>query len=193
MSEAALFEVQVLGHEVPHDAGLPKLVAEAQRFSARGFTPSYGPGDHGNMSCRTPRGLLITARETSKAQLRPEDFVEVVGCDERGLKPLVRCYGTRLPSTDTWLHWRVYATRPDASAILHGHDLVALRQARPLRLPMTSISAAQPSAALVEEVTQLMAEHAYVLLRDHGFVALGPSIEEAAALVDRHAHMARGL
>lgn len=193
MSDSALFEVEMVGSELPRDACVPALVAQAQRFAARGFTPSYGPGDHGNMSCRTKQGMIITARESSKAQLRPEDFVSVIGCEARRPKPVMRCQGRRLPSTDAWLHWRIYAARPEVEAILHGHDTVALRLARALALPVTSISAAQPSVGLVEEATLLAMEHEYVLLRDHGFLAVGSSLEETAALVDRWAQQARGM
>lgn len=193
MSDGVLFEVEMVGGELPHDACIPALVAQAQRFAARGFTPSYGPGDHGNLSCRATQGMIITARESSKAQLRPEDFVSVIGCEERGPKPVMRAQGRRLPSTDAWLHWRIYAARPDAEVILHGHDTVALRLARALALPVTSISAAQPSVGLVEEATSLAMEHDYVLLREHGFLAVGSSLDEAVALVDRWAQQARGM
>lgn len=193
MAVQALFDVDVAGDAVPADPRVAQLIAQAARFASLGFTPSYGPGDHGNLSCRAKPGLIMTARETVKARLRPEDVVEVVGVDETRSPAVARCYGRRLPSTDALLHWRLYRARPEIGAILHGHDAVALARAGALKLPITTQSASTQTLRLIKEVVELAKTNDYLLLRDHGFLALGKSIEEAGQLVEAWAQRARAL
>ena len=199
-----LFEAVIVHREAPQHPHLVLLIWWAKRLSELGLTPSYGPGDHGNLSCRTKDGLLITARATPKANLHAEHFVEIVDVDQTasslpattstgqaGLR--VRCRGLRLPSTDTRLHFEVYQKRPDCQAIIHGHDASTMAKAHELKLPVTDRSAATPSVDLITEVCQLVRNHDYVLLRDHGFLALGRSIDEAGELVRRLCARARSL
>ena len=193
MAQGDLFEAVITHHDIPRDPRVPLLIWWAARLSELGLTPSYGPGDHGNLSCRTPDGLLVTARATTKSRLRPEDVVEIVGVDRTPSGVLVRCRGARLPSTDTLLHLTVYQRRPDIHAILHGHDAHALAKAHELKLPMTSRSAARASHALIEEICELVTRDEYVLLRDHGFLALGRSLDDAGELVRRWCRHARSV
>ena len=204
MAQGELFEAIITHREIPEDPRLPLLIWWASRLAELGLTPSYGPGDHGNLSCRTATGLLITARMTTKAQLQTEHFVEVLGVDRtesrlpvqsptRQAGVRVRCRGLHLPSTDTLLHLEVYHRRPEIRTIIHGHDECALIKARELNLPITRCSAATQSLELLEEVCQLVKGYDYVLLRDHGFLALGHSIDEAGELVRRLCARAREL
>lgn len=191
MSGSELFGTVIMDRRAPEDPQIPELISQAAAFSAMGFTPSYGPGDHGNLSCRTPQGLLVTARATAKSRLRAEDFVQVLGLDEQTSPPTARCCGLRLPSTDTLLHWRLYQLRTDARAILHGHDPLTLKYADVLRLPVTPHSAAAPSMALIDDACRLARRHDYFILRDHGFLVLGRSAAEAGALVRHWSQQAR--
>ena len=193
MPAAELFETVLIDRTVPRDPCIAQLIWWAARLSELGFTPSYGPGDHGNLSCRTPTGLLVTARHTAKAALRPEQFVDVVDVTQFDGRITVHARGVALPSTDVWLHWRVYDLRPDIHAILHGHDSAALAQAAALHLPVTTTSGKTPSMAIVDDVCKLVAAHNYLLMRDHGFVALGQSIDEAGELVRKVNGLARSL
>ncbi len=189
-----LFEAVLIHREVPEDPRIPLLIWWAARFAELGFMPSYGPGDHGNLSCRTPSGLLITARATSKARLHADHIVEALGVEQDdSIQLRIRCRGLFLPSTDTLLHWQIYQAHPGIQAILHGHDENALAKARELNLPMTTRSAMKPSRDLLEEVCRLAQSHAYVLLRDHGFLALGRSIDEAGELARLVCRNARSL
>lgn len=193
MNASAIFDAVLVERRAPDDPRIAVLSWWGKRFAELGFTPSYGPGDHGNLSCRTATGVLITARETAKATLQPEHFVEVLGSDEGQSIPCVRCRGLRLPSTDTWMHLRLYRRRPDIQAILHGHDPATLAKAEALRLPVTTVSAAAPSLALIENVCALADHTDYLLLQEHGFLALGRSIDEAGDLVRMLCAKARSL
>ena len=192
MAVAGLFESELISPGIPDDVRVPHLMTIAASFAARGWTPSYGLGDHGNMSCRTVEGLVITARATKKGQLRPEQFVEVIELEEPPSRLLLRCRGRFLPSTDALLHLRLYRCRPEITAILHGHDPATLARQASLQLPLTQHSALRPSLELIEEVCELATQHDYILLRDHGFIALGRSLEDGLRLVEAWAIRATG-
>jgi L-fuculose-phosphate aldolase len=182
-----LFDAVLAERVIPQDPRIPELIAWAARFASLGWTPSYGPGDHGNLSCRTPQGLLISARATVKARLHPEQFTEVLGVIRDGPRVEVRCRGIHLPSTDTRLHLELYARRPDIQAILHGHDARTLAKAAELGLPVTAHSASMPSLELIDDACKLVERSDYIILRDHGFLTLGPSIQAAGEQALRHA------
>jgi len=193
MNPGVLFDAVISDRAVPVDPSIPLLVWWAHRLAELGLTPCYGPGDHGNLSCRGERTVLISARETAKATLQPSDVVEILGVEEADDVWTIRCRGLRLPSTDTRLHLHVYAVRPDVRAIIHGHDPQTLAHVKALRLPMTASSAAVPSRELIQNVCDLIQQDDYLLLRDHGFLAVGRTLDEAGERVRLLCSRARAL
>jgi ribulose-5-phosphate 4-epimerase/fuculose-1-phosphate aldolase len=191
MADGTLFDVTVRRRHAPQHPAAEGLIAAARSFHSAGLTPSYGRGDHGNFSCRTADGFLISGRETSKAALRPGQLVHVVGCEPRGKGVSLICEGLVPPSTDTLMHAMIYRRRPDVAAILHGHDDEVLRQAEAFGLPVTRCSARANSRQVVEEVQALCASHDYVVLRDHGFVAVGSGLDGAVEVAWRWFRAAR--
>jgi L-fuculose-phosphate aldolase len=196
MSVVELYAPVCIDAAPPEDPRIATLIWWAARFAELGFTPSYGPGDHGNLSCRTPEGLIASARQTQKARLTPSDFTAVFrpARGDAGVQPPpLRYHGVRPPSTDALMHLRIYEARPDVHAILHGHDPATLAAADRLRLPVTATSGLTNSEPLVEEVVRAARAADYLLMRDHGFVALGRTIDEAGELVRTLSARARGL
>ena len=193
MAVTELYEPVIVERVVPKDARIAQLIWWAARFAELGFTPSYGRGDHGNLSCRTPTGLVMTARETEKATLRPDQFVEVIRVEWTARPVKLHCRGTRLPSTDALMHLEVYRLRPDMQTAFHGHDQQALAKAAALRIPVTAHSAATQTLDVVVDVKRLVGSTDYLLLRDHGFLALGTSPDDAGELVRTIALHARSL
>ncbi len=183
MGTAELFRVRQRSGDPPDAPAIPALIALAHDLANLGLMPSYGIGDHGNLSCRAPEGFIITARATRKARLTPQEFARIVDCARGEEGMILVCDGLRLPSTDALLHWRLYQARPDIGAIVHAHDTEVLAAAPALGLPVTDVSARFNSHELVEDVVRLAAGTNYLLMRDHGCVALGSSLEAAAELV----------
>ena len=193
MSLPQLFTPVLAELRAPQDPRISLLIWWAARFAELGFTPSYGQGDHGNLSCRTPMGLLITASQTEKSSLRADQLVEVMGMDSSTPKPTIRCRGLLPPSTDALMHLLIYQRRPDVQAILHGHDNAALGKAQELNLPVTEHSAKTASMELVQDVCGLAGQYDYLLMRDHGFLALGKSVDDAGELARQICARARSL
>lgn len=161
----------------------------------------YFIGTYGNVSVRVPGGLLITPTRVDYAALQPEDMVTIAG-DGR---PLINRH---LPSSETEVHKRIYARRPDVSAVVHTHSLYATAQScRHVNIPViveeqsqviggpircTRYVPAGQHAALGAEVAELLAESQAVLLANHGVVCCGPDMEAAllaAQVVERVCQM----
>ncbi len=146
-----------------------------------GCAPSYGAGSHGNLSLRTRRGCLITATRTFLGALKQADFVEIVRCDPAAAPPTIWYLGRSQPSTDSLIHWQMYRWRPQIQCVLHAHDAGVLARAAALGLPQTS-SAAQAGSPELIPLIKPLARRPYFLVKDHGFVAVGRTIEEAGEL-----------
>jgi L-fuculose-phosphate aldolase len=163
-----------------------ELVATAKRMSALGLTP----GMSGNVSVRSPRGLLVTPSGMAYADLVADDCVEL---DHAGApRP-----GARAPSTEWRLHRDILAARADVDAVVHTHSLFCTTIST-LRRPIPAIHymvvlagsddipcaeyATFGSAELaLNAVTALRGGDA-CLLANHGMVALGRSLAAALRL-----------
>ena len=163
-----------------------ELVGTAKRMSDLGLTP----GMSGNVSVRTPRGLLVTPSGMPYADLRPDDVVEV------GLDGQVRP-GQRTPSTEWQLHRDILGSRRDVQAIVHTHSLFCTTVST-LRRPIPALHymvvlaggddipcaeyATFGSAELASNAVAALRGGLACLLANHGMVALGTSLPGALRL-----------
>lgn len=94
------------------------LIAHAQRMAPA----QLNRGSAGNLSVRAMHagrsGYLITPTGMTYADLTPDDLV-FIGLDGNA-------HGQRKPSSEWRFHHDVYATRPEAGAILHAHSPFAV-------------------------------------------------------------------
>lgn len=76
--------------------------------------------DYGNLSYRVPRGIIISASQTSsRNRVEYEDIALVTGYDPDSYT--VNWYGINPPSSETSLHWSVYEATANSRAVVHGH------------------------------------------------------------------------
>ncbi len=172
-----------------------EIVAAARALDALGFMPSKS----GNLSCRTPRGFLITPAGLPYAETAPEDLVELAP-DGTVLA------GVRRPSSEWRLHAAIYAARPEAGAVVHTHSplatalscarqgippfhyMIALAGGRDIRC---SAYATFGTAALAEAAVQALDGRKAALLANHGVIALGASLAGAKTLAVEVENLAR--
>ena len=169
-----------------------RLVRVARRLDARGI---LGATD-GNLSIRTSGGeVLVTPSACCKGWLVEDEIV------------VVREDGTAVggaPSTELAMHLAIYARRPDVTAIAHAHPPEATARAvagLPLDEPFLSeavisigrvpvVQWSMPGEPqLAELVAEAAASHDAMLLRFHGAVTLGRSIEEAGSRMETLEHV----
>ena len=101
---------------------------------------------------------------------------------------------TLLPSSDAFLHARIYAVRTDVGAVFHGHDDLVLEHADALARDLGIVST--PEALLFGtredaiETARALGQADYIIRKGHGFVSVGRTLDlagERALLVHRWA------
>jgi L-fuculose-phosphate aldolase len=159
------------------------------------------PGE-GNLSARIDRErFLVTPTMTDKAQLEPEELVEV------------EINSHRVPegaSTEVGLHRAIYARFPSVHAVVHAHPTKVLALASegsapdPSLLPdggtildrVSWIDDFPPgSRSLAQEVTEGIAKAPALVIAAHGAVTIGATVDQAVLRMirlERLALMTRG-
>jgi L-fuculose-phosphate aldolase len=160
-----------------------EIIKTVQQFNPSGLSV----GKSGNLSARTPRGLLITPTGVAYDDLTPKAIVEI---DMQGK----RLDGKLLPSSEWRLHCDIYRERPEVNAVVHVHSPYATAVA----CTRQDLPAVHYHVALVGGDTVRCADYATFgteqlsrqslkalqdrkacLLANHGQVALGGSIRAA--------------
>ena len=171
----------------PVDPAIKELEDWCRRFHEQGLTPSFEGSSLGNLSFRPEKGkssFIITASQLEmKDNLTADAFVRIHTCDsDRGI---VRASGTRKPSSESMLHFEIYKARSDINAIFHGHCAPILERAEEMNLAVTRREEPFGSAALVRRVLEILEDHTFIVMKNHGFLALGVDMESAGRLALR--------
>ena len=163
-----------------------ELCATARRMSELGLTP----GMSGNVSARSPVGMLVTPSGMPYASLQPADVVEMKL--DGTCRP-----GQRAPSTEWRLHRDLYGARADVMAIVHTHSMYCTAIAM-LRRPIPAVHysivlantdeipcaeyATFGSPELAGAAVRALGSGDACLLANHGMIALGKSLPAALRL-----------
>ncbi|HET8835086.1 MAG TPA: class II aldolase/adducin family protein [Gemmatimonadales bacterium] len=157
-------------------------------------------GQDGNLTVRyQPDRLLVTPSGLPKADLVPEDLVEV-DLDGRHLA------GSRQASTELDLHLRVYRAREECGAVVHAHPPTATGFAVAGEgipgnvLPEVAVLmgdvpvvpyATSGTPALGDALEPFLEGCDAVLLANHGAVTWGPTLASARIRMESLEHAAR--
>lgn len=160
------FKVIHLPAEEADDPRIEELIRIGKELAARGFCPK----NCGNMSFRVPDGFVITPVRASLGDLKPKDFVLVKDVDIGKKKVFVA--GKAEPSSEAMMHFLIYGARPEISVIFHGHALdlpnaVTTKKSYPYGTLESARSA-----------VEVLKDRDLVILKDHGFVAVGKTAAE---------------
>lgn len=174
------------------DVALDDLAAASRILVDQGVFDAAG-----HVSMRHPRnaGRFLMSRSLAPALVTAGDIMEFTlesePCDARGRTPFIERY----------LHGEVYRARPDVMAVAHGHSPSVI----PFGLVATPMRATYHNAAFLAAgvpvfdirdrfgatdivinssergaaLAAALADKSVLLLRAHGFVAVGPSLEAA--------------
>ena len=177
------FETIFLKQNPPDDGRISQLVQWGKIFHELGLVP----GAAGNLSFRTENGFIITGSGTKLGRLQGGDLVEVteVKTDENQI--LVYAKGCVAPSKESLLHWEIYNLKAQINAVFHSHDRVVMNVAGELGLPVTEKMRPRGSYELAEEAGKLLSlndDLKYLVIKRHGIVSLGGSMDEAGRLAE---------
>ncbi len=177
------FQYRQLSDSYPQDGRLATLNRWAGLLASLGLTPLHSTGAYGNLSYRFADNSFIISRSgmTPEENLQPGNFVLVENYDATTGTFSTR--GTAPPSSESLLHHMIYQKDQTIQAILHGHSPLLTIHAKTLDIPVTSAFHAYGTAELAESALATMEKEGnFFLLKEHGFVALGTSINDAGLL-----------
>jgi len=173
-----------------------ELVEACRRLSGLGMMPA----SDGNASLRSDdESMIITPSGVRKEQLKPQDLVEVdINAEEAG----------RTASSEWRMHANLYKARTETNAIVHVHPVYLT--AFGIRAEIPDSSVLHETAATIGEIalidseepgTQTFADQVVRdlgnsnvgILKNHGAIAVGESLEEALFRMERAEHLAHVL
>lgn len=176
----------ITNHLIPSDPRIDELRFWCAVFHEKDLAPHYDGGTHGNMSFRTKAGedsFVITAAKTGfDKPLSDDSFFTVLSVDLDQMKVYASGSPFRQPSSESMLHAAIYQKRPDVQAILHGHCQSITKNSEKAGIPTTAHFVESGNLVIVESVMEILDGHRFIEIRDHGFMAMAPTIAEAGKL-----------
>ena len=138
---------------------------------------------NGNMSVRLEEGFAITSSGCNLDRIERNDIVRVDRCDPD--HEVVHYTGPRLPSSESILHYMVYRARVESRCVIHAHDPVATSTRLAGLVPETAREEPYGTVALARIAIETFRRNRQIIvLRNHGYVATGDSLEAVADAID---------
>lgn len=191
------FKTTIVGIEAPVDHRIKELEYWCAIFDRHDLAPPYKDGSYGNLSFRArdrrnANAFIITTARTGLGALTNKCFAKISGVDLK--QGVVYACCVKEPSSESMVHYVVYRERPDVGAVFHGHSPEILVSANALEVPETEREAPYGTLALVEEVLNVLGKGNFLIMKNHGFLSLGKTMQEAGELAMRmHRQTVRAL
>ena len=176
-----------------------QLKKEIVEVGRRTYERGYVASNDGNISARVDdKKVLITPTGVSKGYMKPEDLVLV---DYDGT---VQSQGKR-PSSEVFMHLRIYRERPDVNSVCHAHPIHATGHAvaglslEKCVLPeviivlggVPLVEYGEPGTDdFFEPVLKYLQDHDAFLLANHGALTIGPDVLNAYHKMETLEHFA---
>lgn len=157
-----------------------ELLHWCHKFANYELAPSSRSGFSGNLSARIGEDFIITTTAANLAEATEDQLVIVHNVDL--LYALVVASGNTKPSSETFLHSEIYRLRPDVNAIFHGHSDSILDLAAKIGWPQTPGELPYGTTKLAISVAEALQSENFLIIRNHGFIAVGPTMTQAGEL-----------
>ena len=178
---APKFKVIFNSNDTPSDKRLEELKKWCRIFHEKDLAPPYCGGSYGNLSFRKePRKtpFIITGTNIGlKDNLSDDKFAEVTGIDIENMT--VYATGKISPSSESLLHFAIYEARHEINAVFHGHSNELLERYKDLNIASTEKEEDYGSKDLVRRVLNILGDNNIIIMKGHGFISLGKTMEEA--------------
>ena len=167
------FKTEFIRHEIPQNKKIEELKYWCKRFSKLGLAPKVGEGSAGNLSFRISNGFIITTSNSDLGNISDNNFTEVIDVDFKN--KIIKVAGKKIPSSESMLHYVIYKNRPDINAIFHGHSQELLNS----NIISTEQEKSYGTKGLVEEVLKVLDDNKVIIIKNHGFLSLGNTMNQA--------------
>ena len=184
------FRTVFLNSPVPDDPRKDLLTEWGKRFARLGLAPL----SMGNLSFRTEKGFVITATGIGLETVDKDNLTEVVRVGKRRDLPVIYVNGRVVPSRESLLHCEIYKVRPGVNVVFHLHDQLVVEHADGLNLLCTEGEQPPGSEELAREVSRLLKlakDAGYLVIRGHGIISMGETLEDTGRMVVDMNRMAR--
>jgi ribulose-5-phosphate 4-epimerase/fuculose-1-phosphate aldolase len=179
-------EEKKLPIEVPEE--LKKVRDEMFKLGLIGHYKDLNVG-YGNISIKTPKGILISATQTGEIpEISENDFALVTNYDID--KNTVWCVGKKRASSETMTHAALYEADSSINAIIHVHNKT-LWQKNLNNLPTTDKNIPYGTPEMAYEMKRLYRQSADVkkvktiIMAGHeeGIICFGQSLKDASEAI----------
>jgi ribulose-5-phosphate 4-epimerase/fuculose-1-phosphate aldolase len=167
------FKTVFASKKAPTDPQINELIKWCRRFAELGLAP----GGSGNMSIRSGGGFIVSRTAGHLGLIKADEFVEVLKADVERRELAVN--GSHEPSSESMMHAAIYAARPDAGAVFHGHHERMLAEGERLGLAITEREQPYGTPEIVREVLRTLGKNNFLLIRNHGFASIGANMTQA--------------
>jgi len=172
--------------EFAYDGRLGRLNFWAYVFGEMGLAPIHADGAYGNHSYRQQEeAFVITC--TGMIPNQELDISNYCRVRYQPADDLFTVRGSREPSSESFLHLFIYQRFPHVNSIMHGHCTLLNSYAAELGLAVTAEEWPYGTRELGQAALEVFARgHFFIILKNHGFVAIGHSIDQTARRVLGH-------
>jgi len=171
------------------------VIKEIMTVSHYIYSKNLVPGKSGNISARFQENgfekVAITRSGIAKKNVAEDDVI-IIDMEGNVLE------GNKKPSSETFMHLGIYKNRDDINGIVHGHPpyttgfsmselpLKRLEGFGEIKNPLISFVKYSPpgSKELARDTAEMMKNEDVVILKNHGIVAAGVNLDEAATLAE---------
>lgn len=180
------FRTVFLKKDIPQDVRLDDLKYWISRYGFYDLCQPFAGRSYGNMSFRIKEGsnefIITSTGQGFREDIKDDKFVKVVKCDLD--KNKVEVEGLEIPSSETFSHYVVYKNMPEINAVFHGH-CTQLVCSVDLGFKSTESEKPYGTAEIAREVEKVLGKENFIVMKGHGFLALGKDIDEAGKITLR--------
>lgn len=165
------------------DQRLQTLDHWAFLFGQLGLAPIHSAGAYGNSSYRVKDQSFIITKSgmIPREVFDPDNYCHIIDVDTG--TDTVTYDGKAPPSSECAMHHLLYQSQPGLQAILHGHCTLLNNHAEELDIPVTAKAYPYGTPELANSALEMFnLKTNFFILKDHGFVALADSIDDAGKL-----------
>jgi L-fuculose-phosphate aldolase len=181
------FNALCIEEKLPHP--IEEFIPLFKENGKRLLDDNMAPANGGNMSAGFQQGFLITASACNLGCIEDDEIVYV---EEFSIEnKTVKYRGRRPPSSETFLHGLLYREKKDILAVIHAHDEIATSMNLSGLIRETEREEPYGTVELAGLCLETFRKGSdIIVLKNHGYVAVGSSLTRAAdIIINMHHHL----